>query len=132
MARHSIHGLAMTLGVERRVLLDLVLDVDRPYHPFTRVTRRGKARRIDNPDDALKRVQTRIYRRLLLPVRLSEAAHGSVVGRSPLTNASVHAGARCVVTIDIKDFFPNVDHDAIHRLWKHLGYGPKCANFSLV
>lgn len=71
---------------------------------------RGGYREVCQPnDDELLRLQKRlkefIDRKVLTP---HQSVHGFTRGRSTVSNARVHLGARAVLTIDISDFFASV------------------------
>jgi len=123
----SLKGLCWKLCTRRADLEQLAADAVHHYHPFVRVTRK-KSRRIDNPDERLKRVQRRIDRTLLKKMALPGHLHGGVIGRSALTNASEHLGTHMVVRLDLRDFFPSVTDRQVYAVWvKTLGYSPKVA-----
>jgi hypothetical protein len=85
---------------------------------------KSKFRRIRAPDLALKDIQRRIKNNILSQVPLGEGVHGGVRGHSPSSNATPHLGQRCVVKLDVKDFFPSVSHTTVYRMFKHeLGFG---------
>lgn len=85
---------------------------------------KGRPRHIDNPAPRLKEVQRRIVRHVLAPLGFGDVAHGSVKGRSPQTNARIHQGQRCVVNLDVKNFFPSVHNARVYRLLRHEhGFG---------
>lgn len=72
-----------------------------------KVPKKKGYRVITEPLDELKVVQE--YLKLHLDtVKISDAAHGFVPGRSPLTNALPHRQQDYVLNLDIKDFFPSV------------------------
>ena len=124
--RHSRRWLAFALGVPVAALVSLAENAPRHYRPF-RLIRGDKKRPIDNPDRALKDVQRRIRSKLLAIQPLSASVHGCVKHRSPLTNASTHQGQPSVASVDIRDFYPNVDFNRVYRLWVKLRFGPKLA-----
>jgi hypothetical protein len=75
------------------------------------------------PKPELKELQGRI-RRVLESIPLSSAAHGSVKGCSPRTNASKHLGKRWVINLDVKSFFPSVRHYVVQDMLKReYGFG---------
>nr|VFJ91130.1 MAG: Reverse transcriptase (RNA-dependent DNA polymerase) [Candidatus Kentron sp. LFY] len=49
------------------------------------------------------------------------AVHGYVTGRSTLTNARCHAGAKIIARADIKDFFPSISRARLEALLTELG-----------
>ncbi|MFJ5698728.1 reverse transcriptase family protein [Arthrobacter sp. NPDC093139] len=71
---------------------------------------RGGYREVCQPvDDELLRLQKRlkefIDRKVLTP---HQSVHGFTRGRSTVSNAKVHLGARAILTIDISDFFASI------------------------
>jgi hypothetical protein len=50
----------------------------------------------------------------------SDHAHGYIPGRSILTNASPHAGAKRLLRADIKSFFPSITRAWVHRIMRGL------------
>lgn len=129
----SMQDLAWKIGVPIEKLRALAVGIqqDRHAHYTHSVQEMGKdkVRHIDNPARELKEVQRRIVRHVLAPLGFGEAAHGGVRGRSPETNAKVHQGQRCVVKMDVKNFFPSVQHKRIYRMFRHEhGFGRDVAH----
>ena len=73
-----------------------------------RKRRPGAYRKISAPRADLKEVQRRMARLLQARYRPPRNVHGFVPGRGIVTNAQPHAGKRCVLTIDLQDFFPSI------------------------
>lgn len=68
--------------------------------------------------------QRRIKNNILASITLGEGVHGGVRGRSPRSNATPHLGQPCVVNLDVRDFFPNVRHYVVYRMFRReLGFG---------
>lgn len=71
----------------------------------------GKKRKIDAPDNYLKRVQFLLNH--LLQIVFGDYANyntnGFLEGRNILRNAEPHTNKRFVLNIDIKDFFPSIE-----------------------
>src|SRR5438309_2300649 len=110
----SVGRLADMLGVPEAELRALAA-IDWAYEtrhesrrplPFPKRDRPRKLRRIDEPVGCLKAVQKRIQR--LLPSKLPDHILGGVKGVGVLHNVRLHLGARVLVTLDIRDFFPSV------------------------
>src|SRR4051794_2131570 len=78
------------------------------YKRWTVPKRDGTPRLISAPKPDLKAVQRWIAREVTEHLPVHGAAHGFLVGRSIATNARVHAGARVLVKLDLKDFYPTV------------------------
>src|SRR6185437_3745642 len=88
-----------------------------------------KLRKIDSPSDNLKRVQTQIYRRILRPLVLPAYLNGGIAGRSIIDNVMMHVGARSLVTVDIKAFFPSIDNREVFRVWREmLGFSDRISS----
>ena len=133
----SLNDLEWRLGEDRAVLRDLACRVNEHYHPFPyekklKPFQRNlprKNRLIDNPSDELKRVQRKIVRSLLAPLAAPDFLYGAVRGRSIRENAVVHHGAKVVVKMDIRNYYPTLTNDHVYRIWRcELGCSRDVAN----
>ncbi|HKB68715.1 MAG TPA: reverse transcriptase family protein [Pyrinomonadaceae bacterium] len=88
--------------------------------PFLKKPVRPKERRIDKPILVLKDIQKRINQRLLRDLPLPSHICGGVKKKSLLDNIVPHLGARVVVTLDIKNFFPRISTIQVYRVWNEL------------
>lgn len=88
--------------------------------PFLKKPVRPKERRIDKPILVLKDIQKRINQRLLRDLPLPSHICGGVKRKSLLDNIVPHLGARVVVTLDIKNFFPRISTFQVYRVWNEL------------
>ncbi|MBL8680984.1 MAG: hypothetical protein JNK05_17515 [Myxococcales bacterium] len=98
------------------------------YVEFTVPKATGGLRTICAPRAPLKRVQRTILRELLAKVPTHDAAHGFINGRSVVSNARPHEGAKIVVKIDLKDFFPTVHFYRVAGTLRYLGMGEAAAS----
>jgi len=89
----------------------------KPPKPHSKKANDSKPRDIDNPRIELKRIQTRILRRLLLPVKLPDFLFGAVPKRSVQLHAERHLGATTVVKMDIKSYYPNITNGQVYKVW---------------
>lgn len=126
----SVNDLASRLDVPvarlRAVAAEIAADVNSHYRERPRIDKKNKhkVRHLRVPDDELKEIQRRIKRNVLDAIALSDGAHGGVRGRSARSNAMEHLGQPCVVTIDVRNFFDNIRHYVVYRMFKHeLGFG---------
>ncbi|MFV8755547.1 reverse transcriptase family protein [Nannocystaceae bacterium ST9] len=103
------------------------VDTGTHYHRWHVPKRSGGVRLISAPKPDLKRVQTWIARNITEHLPVHGAAHGFLAGRSTLSNATVHAGARVVVKFDLKDFYPTIDVRRVKGLLRKAGYGEQVA-----
>lgn len=89
--------------------------------------RDGSLRLISAPKRELKAVQRWITREVTEHLPVHGAAHGFLAGRSIVTNALVHAGARIVVKLDIRGFYPTVTTRRVKGLLRRAGLGEQVA-----
>ena len=83
------------------------------------VTNGGRKKRtVYDPSRLLKFIQGRIREQLLLRIPQPEYVTGFVPGRGSVFNARQHTGARMVVNIDLKDFFPTITPKRVFGLLK--------------
>jgi RNA-directed DNA polymerase len=114
----SINDLARRLGTPVDRPRQIADEVNTHYRFFSKIdAKKQKTRHFRDPSAELKEIQRRL-KRLLERTELSAVAHGGVRGRSPRSNASQHLEKPCVVTVDVRQFFPNVRHYIIYRLFR--------------
>ena len=120
---------AVDLTVQKLRWLAYHRDVDSGthYQRWTVPKRDGSPRLISAPKPDLKAVQRWIAREVTEHLPVHGAAHGFLVGRSIATNARVHAGARVLVKLDIKDFYPTVTWRRVKGLLRRAGLGEQLA-----
>src|SRR5690606_19629707 len=82
---------------------------------------------ISAPKPDLKRAQSWIARNISEHLPVHGAAHGFLAGRSTLSNAAAHAGARVVIKFDLSDFYPTVSFRRVKGLFRKAGYGEQVA-----
>ena len=89
--------------------------------------RDGTPRLISAPKPDLKAAQRWITREVTEHLPVHGAAHGFLVGRSIVTNATIHAGANVLVKMDIKGFYPTVTWRRVKGLLRRAGLGEQVA-----
>jgi hypothetical protein len=124
----SMRKLEYLLGSSRRGLFDLAERAAGFYHPFDLKRPRKRWRHIDNPTGALKRVQTRIQRRVLRELPLPPTILGGVVGKSIRHNAERHVGADVLVTLDIADCFPTISYRRVFATLRREGFSDEISH----
>lgn len=93
------------------------------YRRFAIPKKAGGVRVISAPMPRLKRLQRWLLDSVLSHVEVHDAAHGFREGRSIVSNAKAHVGARVVVNMDLSDFFPGVLFPRVKGMFRALGYG---------
>lgn len=124
----SVRDLAARLGIEAGYLREVGRDIESHYK-IQPLKQGAKVRMLAIPQAELKMIQRRINRAILAKVPLAKAVYGGVAGGSPRKNAAEHANQRCVITMDVKHFFPNVRHYMVYRMFRsELGFGRDVAS----
>jgi hypothetical protein len=93
-----------------------------PYVEFEIPKSSGEPRKITAPRMRLKRLQRKILDELLSKLPTHPACHGFVRGRSVLSNAAPHQGAKLILKLDLRDFFPRIHYQRVKGLFQRLGY----------
>jgi len=123
----SVRDLCSRLNVRPERLRQVGRDIEQHYQEQW-LKLGSKTRRLDVPRPELKSIQRRINRNILSKIPLARTVYGGVSGGSPSKNASEHAGQRCVVNMDVKEFFPNVRHYMVLQMFRELGFGREVAS----
>lgn len=101
----------------------------KPPKPHAKNVTAPKSRKIDNPKEALKRVQSKILKRLLVPIALPDFLFGAVPKRSVHGHAQRHLGAKTIVKMDIRSYYPNITTRHVYKVWRVvLGCSPPVAS----
>lgn len=120
----SVQDLARKLRTPIERLREIADNIGAHYRSWQQWERKDKFRVITEPDCELKAIQRRLNKYVFASLELSDAAHGGVSGRSPLSNAQMHLGKPCVVTLDAREFFDSIRHYTVYRMLRHeLGFG---------
>lgn len=117
----SEQALLAHLGIGRAEHLFLNRHAGYRYHLKQVPKRRGGVRTLMIPDDRLKFFQQKLLR-LLEPLYIVRApVHGFVKGKSPITNAKVHAGRPFLLNVDLENFFGTVTRNRVEGVLRALG-----------
>jgi RNA-directed DNA polymerase len=119
----GVAELARRLGLNEAELRALVPR----YNSFRVPKRSGGQRTIDEPEEALKRVQRLILRRLLRRLRSHAAAHGFERGRSIVTAALPHARRAVVLRMDVEEFFASTKAGRVQSYFRAVGWDAEAA-----
>lgn len=97
----------------------ILIDPDKPQ----------KQRNVISARNPLRRLQGRLYKRVLLPKLFpSDSSHGGEAGRSVKTNVAPHIGNNFIFKTDIANFYPTIHSSRIYRLFcDSLGCSPDVA-----
>ncbi len=84
--------------------------MDMSYNVYQIPKKKGGFRTIESPNEELKSKQEEILLKLYQIFPVSPFAHGGIPNRNIVTNAINHVKKDIVASIDIKDFFPSIEH----------------------
>ena len=90
------------------------------YHWRALPRRGGGVRLVAAPKPRLKEIQRRLLRHVCAPIRLHDAAHGCVPGRSVRTAVEPHVGAHVLIRLDLEAFFPTLSAGRVRGVLRAL------------
>ena len=117
---YKVESLAKHLGTTSSLLKKLADNSSKFYRLKTKPKKNGGVRKYYSIREPLKSVQAKIRKRILLKVTYPEYLQGSIKGRSPKTNAQIHVGAKCLIELDIANFFPSITRDQVFRIFRYF------------
>jgi hypothetical protein len=92
------------------------------YHRQWIARRHGLPRLIEAPKARLKVAQRRILAGILAHIPPHPVAHGFRPGRNTVSFVTPHAGRRCVLRMDVADFFASFGRGRVLRVFLNAGY----------
>ena len=82
----------------------------------------GTQRTLDIPSVNLRIIQKWILDNILNRIKVSEYAMGFCKNKSIVSNASLHIGKKCIINLDVRDFFPSITQNQVFRVFYYYGY----------
>ncbi|OWY74331.1 reverse transcriptase family protein [Pantoea sp. AMG 501] len=117
----SVASLAKALSVKEDELFSLAARADQMYRLASSVLKPdGSIRQTWDAREPLKSLHRSIRRNILDLVAWPSYLTGSLKGCDYKVNASLHAGARIVISEDISGFFPSTTEAIVRHIW--LGF----------
>ena len=120
-------AMALPLNELRFLAYNRAVSTVSHYKRFYLAKKSGGRRLISAPMPRLKKAQLWVLEHVLNKVQPTEFAHGFVLERSILTNATPHVGQDVVINVDLKNFFPTIGYPRVKGLLVKLGYGEAVA-----
>ncbi|MCG2719879.1 MAG: reverse transcriptase family protein [Nanoarchaeota archaeon] len=124
---NTINELALQLKLPADFLEKLSEQIDNSYRTFDKkfIKKDGteKIRKFFNCNNNLKTVHKKINR-LLDCIEYPNSIQGGIVGKSIITNASIHSGRKYVANFDIANFFPSIDYHVVYKVYRFLKCSP--------
>ncbi|MFF0448257.1 reverse transcriptase family protein [Streptomyces sp. NPDC004609] len=95
--------------------------------------RHGGIREVFEPKPPFDAVSKNLHRSFtsLFSYEVPGHVHGFVRGRSTISNASQHLAKKCVLRMDLEDFFPSIDAATVKGLLQEQGYEGKAVDLAV-
>jgi RNA-directed DNA polymerase len=117
------HDVARLLGISDRQLRYLLYSKRyKKYKEIEIKKKMGGVRLIHSPHHALKKLQRSLNNILVQVYQPKRSTYGFVSGKSIIKNAEKHLRQRCILNIDLKDFFPSINFGRVQGLFKAAPY----------
>lgn len=97
------------------------------YLRFEIPKRSGGMRLISSPKKQMRQAQLAIREEILKKMAPSKQAMAFRPNTSIVDNAKAHVGAKILVRVDLKDFFPSISFNRVRGFFKSCGYSPGVA-----
>lgn len=121
----TLNHLAHQTGASYGFLRGIVERNTDPYTDLSIKRRNGRRmREISIPDPILMEVQRWILHRILTILPTHQNSYAYTPGRSILHCARKHLGAKWIVKLDIRDFFPSISEARACSIFQTAGYQP--------
>lgn len=114
--------LSKLMGIKYSILSHYIHNTDNFYKEFEIAKKTGGYRSINAPSLNLKKIQTWIYKNILIYFPVSNYAKGFKKGTSIVDNAKLHTNKQIVYNIDIENFFPTITFKNVYFLFYNIGY----------
>ncbi|MER8897156.1 hypothetical protein [Mesorhizobium sp. M0676] len=121
----DMQHLSWHTGIKSQFIANVVLDGARYYRSKVIPKRRGGERILFVPRPFLAGLQRWILDEVLSKLKPHCSAFGFIKGRGIVENAKVHVNSKCVLKVDIKDFFGSVSYVTVYDIFLQAGYSPK-------
>lgn len=114
--------LAHLIGIDEITLDKIINSTHSFYRKFSILKKRGGIREIVAPYPSLLQCQKWIYNNILKCNAVHEACHGFTSQRSIITNARIHTNQKCLLKMDLANFFPSIPINWVIKFFQQLGY----------
>lgn len=117
--------ISLFLGIDYQVVHMLSSDeskLEYRYRKFELRKRNGSKRTVYAPRTYLKVIQWWILDNILNRIDIDNNVFGFVPKRNIVQNAKFHHGAKHILNVDIKDFFPSIKISQVNAVFLDLGY----------
>ena len=121
----TLNHLAYQTGASYGFLRSIVERNTDPYADLSIKRRNGRRmREISIPNSILMEVQRWILHKVLAPLPTHHNSYAYTAGKSILHCAQKHLGAKWIIKLDIRDFFPSINEAQAYAVFERAGYQP--------
>src|SRR5690625_3882311 len=118
----DFNHLILIIGNQNK-MISLTIYNSSIYYTRMEIRKKSNGLRIINiPNQWLKNVQKWILKDILYSINISDRAKGFRKGNSISDNANPHTNRKCVINIDISDFFTSIQSMQVYKVFRYLGY----------
>lgn len=121
----DIKHLSKLLGTEDCELINIINLKYFNYKEIKISKKSGGCRILRVPSKKLSLIQRWILDKILYNIPVSDYSHGFCKNRSIVTNAKCHLNSKCLINIDIKDYFGSINSNRIFNIFYYYGYTKK-------
>lgn len=125
----DFNHLSELLGLHKQILANIVYSSDSFYYSFDIPKRNGKTRKVSAPFPALLNAQKWIYENILINQPLHPNSKGFRKNISIKHNAEAHLNQRCILKMDLENFFPSIKINRVISIFRNLGYTKKISYY---
>lgn len=116
----SLDVLSRALDVELGILVNTANTIDRHYHPYQIPKKKGGFRTIHIPTSHLKSIQRKINSRIFDNVIYPGYLFGGIKEKDYVKNAAQHTGCGALIALDVKDFYPSININAVKEIFQYF------------
>ncbi|SMY36061.1 reverse transcriptase family protein [Photobacterium andalusiense] len=107
-----------------------ILNSNKNYYRFFSITKRkGGVREISSPYPTLKFIQQNIKKNILEKIVVNDNAYAYIKNKSYIDHAKIHCDSNELLTLDIKDFFPNIYRQDVFNIFSQYGFCDLQSNY---
>jgi RNA-directed DNA polymerase len=123
---HSKRELLNFLEIKENYLYG---DFSKRYYTKDIPKKDGSLRRIKPPIKKVKSLQKKILNEILINYPIGECVYGLASDHGILNNAMRHQknSENCLVSLDLKNFFPTISAKNVERAFRKMGFNADCA-----
>lgn len=125
----DINHLSLLMGIDQFTLYKYSNCTEKLYKERNIPKKNNSLRKILIPSENLKYIQHWVLNNILNNIQFDKYVTGFTKGRSIVDNAKLHVCKECLINIDLKDFFPNIDFMQVYNIFANLGYSSSLSVF---